>query len=75
MYTFSEFLNVKSHQVILEASEENLKQFVKLASSNFLIHKSKQDLWKLSDDGKTIIKLVDEEIIEENSLKTEEDCK
>lgn len=55
---------------ILEANEKNMNMFVKSAySADTLIHKSDRDFWRLSDDGKSIIKLVDEDIIEESVKK------
>ncbi len=60
--------NEKKRQI--EASEVNLKNFIKVGSTSLLVHKSDRDLWKLSDDGKYIIKLVkDDEIVNENNLK------
>lgn len=44
------------------SSLRDLVSFQKLGNSNFLIHKSTLDFWKMSDDGAYIVKVVNDDL-------------
>lgn len=63
--------NVKGKKIIrkLTASKRNQSHFIRIASdSNFLIHKSTKELWKMSDDGSMIEPVFPDDVLTEENL-------
>ena len=57
---------IKGKKIIrkITASKANLSKFIRLANdSNYLIHASTKELWKISDDGTTIAAVFPEDIL------------
>ena len=62
---------IKGKKIIkkLTASQKNKNRFLKLANnSNFLIHKSTKELWRISDDGNSIEPVFPDDILTEENL-------
>ena len=63
--------NIKNKKIIsrLANNKANRNKFIKVASnSDFLIHKSEKVLWKISEDGKSIIPVFDDDILTEDNI-------
>lgn len=53
----------------LANSRNNRGKFLRVAKdSDFLIHKSTKSLWKISEDGKSIVPVFDDDILTEDNL-------
>lgn len=53
----------------LANSRNNRGKFLRVAKdSDFLIHKSTKALWKISEDGKSIVPVFDDDILTEDNL-------
>ena len=53
----------------LANSRNNRNKFLRVAkNSDFLIHKPTKALWKISEDGKSIVPVFDDDILTEDSL-------
>lgn len=62
---------IKGKKIVrkLTASRQNLSRFIRIASnSNYLIHKATKELWKMSDDGKCIEAVFNDDILAEEQL-------
>lgn len=53
----------------LSNTKEARSLFVCGSDSNLLIHKATQALWKISDDGKSIVPVFDTDVLTEEDLK------
>lgn len=63
--------NIKGKKIIrkLTASRNHLASFIRLAKdSDYLIHASTKELWKISDDGKYIEAVFKDDILTEDDL-------
>lgn len=53
----------------LTATKKNRERFLRIASdSNFMIHKSTKALWRISDDGDSIVPVFPDDILTEEDL-------
>lgn len=53
----------------LKNTKTNGNKFLKVASqSDFLIHKSTKALWKISQDGVSIVPVFDDDVLTQDSL-------
>lgn len=62
---------IKNKKIIrkLTATKKNKERFLRLASdSNFLIHKSTKELWKISSDGTSIEPVFPDDVLTEDNL-------
>lgn len=62
---------IKGKKIIrkLTASRNNLNRFIRIANnSNYCIHKSTKQLWKMSDDGKYIEAVFPDDVLTEEQL-------
>lgn len=62
---------IKGKKIVrkIAASKANLSKFIRLANdSNYLIHASTKELWRISDDGTTIAAVFPEDILTAEQL-------
>lgn len=62
---------IKGKRIVrrLTASRQNLSKFIRVAKdSSYCIHKATKELWKFSDDGKSIVAVFPDDVLTEEQL-------